>query len=177
MKFLRIAVLSAAAFALAGCPANPIPDPEPEDTAVGGDAGSGADTWGDDSYGGPDGGDVDDDFNSGMEELAMVIYFEFDSSEVAGDFVGIVERHAIQLLDDSSISVRLEGHADERGSREYNIGLGERRAQAVRRLLMLQGASAGQISTVSFGEERPEAFGSDEQSYALNRRVVINYTR
>jgi peptidoglycan-associated lipoprotein len=74
------------------------------------------------------------------------------------------------------LSVRLEGHADERGSREYNIGLGERRAQAVRRVLLIQGASASQISTVSFGEERPAAFGSDEGAWAQNRRVEVKYT-
>ena len=74
------------------------------------------------------------------------------------------------------MTVRLEGHADERGSREYNIGLGERRAQAVRRMLLIQGASASQISTVSFGEERPAEFGSSEDAYAVNRRVVIQYT-
>jgi len=71
--------------------------------------------------------------------------------------------------------VRLEGHTDERGSREYNIGLGERRAQAVRRALMLQGASANQLSTVSYGEERPAATGSDEESWRLNRRVELVY--
>ena len=177
MKLVRLTVLSAAAFALAACTPQTIPDPEPEDTTVGAGTESGADTWGDDSYSGTRGVDVEDDSFDGTEELATVIYFEFDSSEIGADYIGIVERHAIQLLDDASVSVRLEGHADERGSREYNIGLGERRAQAVRRLLMLQGVSAGQISTVSFGEERPEAFGSDEASYAQNRRVVINYTR
>ena len=83
---------------------------------------------------------------------------------------------ALILANDSSKRVRLEGHADERGSREYNIGLGERRSQSVRRLLMIQGASASQISTVSFGEERPVAFGSDEDSWAQNRRVEIKYT-
>ena len=72
--------------------------------------------------------------------------------------------------------MRLEGHADERGSREYNIGLGERRAQAVRQMLMIQGVSASQIQTVSFGEERPEALGSSESDYAQNRRVEIKYT-
>jgi peptidoglycan-associated lipoprotein len=72
--------------------------------------------------------------------------------------------------------VRLEGHADERGSREYNIGLGERRAQTVRRMLLIQGASTAQISTVSFGEERPAAFGNDEDSWSQNRRVEIKYT-
>ena len=73
------------------------------------------------------------------------------------------------------IEVRLEGHADERGAREYNIGLGERRSQAVRRTLMLEGVSSDQLITVSFGEERPVVFGNDEESYALNRRVEIKY--
>jgi len=74
------------------------------------------------------------------------------------------------------LTVRLEGHADERGSREYNIGLGERRAQAVRRMLLLNGVAPAQITTVSFGEERPNSYGSDESSYTQNRRVelVIN---
>jgi peptidoglycan-associated lipoprotein len=73
-------------------------------------------------------------------------------------------------------SVRLEGHADERGSREYNIGLGERRAQAVRQMLLIQGVSADQIATVSFGEERPVGFGSSEADYAQNRRVEFKYS-
>ncbi|MGI9270882.1 MAG: OmpA family protein, partial [Woeseiaceae bacterium] len=81
-----------------------------------------------------------------------------------------------QLGMNSGMSVRLEGHADERGSREYNIGLGERRAQTVRRLLLIQGASAAQVSTVSFGEERPAADGSSEAAYSQNRRVEIAYT-
>jgi peptidoglycan-associated lipoprotein len=87
-----------------------------------------------------------------------------------------VARHALILANDPAVRVRLEGHADERGSREYNIGLGERRAQSVRRMLMIQGASAAQIATVSFGEERPLALGSDEDSWSQNRRVEIKYT-
>jgi peptidoglycan-associated lipoprotein len=83
--------------------------------------------------------------------------------------------HAQYLTTNPGASVRLEGHADETGSREYNIGLGERRAQAVRRILMLQGASASQLTTVSYGEERPAALGSDEESYSLNRRVELVY--
>jgi peptidoglycan-associated lipoprotein len=71
--------------------------------------------------------------------------------------------------------VRLEGHADERGSREYNIGLGERRAQAVRRALMLQGVAESQLSTVSYGEERPVTTGSSDDAWAQNRRVEIIY--
>ena len=82
----------------------------------------------------------------------------------------------MQLANDPQLSVRLEGHADERGSREYNIGLGERRSQTVRRMLLIQGASASQISTVSFGEERPVAFGSTEEAYSQNRRVEFKYS-
>jgi len=86
-----------------------------------------------------------------------------------------VASHAKFLAGHSGTRVRLEGHTDERGSREYNIGLGERRAQAVRRALLLQGASDAQISTVSYGEERPAVSGHDETSWAKNRRVEIVY--
>jgi peptidoglycan-associated lipoprotein len=105
-----------------------------------------------------------------------VIYFAFDSSEISPEDTEIVSRHALQLAENPQARVRLEGHTDERGSREYNIGLGERRAQAVRRLLLVQGAAASQIATVSFGEERPAVEGSSEEAYQLNRRVEIRYT-
>jgi peptidoglycan-associated lipoprotein len=104
-----------------------------------------------------------------------IIYFDFDSSEIKGDGIGIVAAHAKYLAKNGGIKIRLEGHTDERGSREYNIGLGERRAQAVRRALLLQGAAEGQVSTVSYGEERPAAAGSDEAAWAKNRRVEIVY--
>jgi peptidoglycan-associated lipoprotein len=76
-----------------------------------------------------------------------------------------------------TVKVRLEGHCDERGTREYNIGLGDRRGQAVRRLLMFQGVPAGQIVTVSYGEERPAADGHDEAAWSQNRRVELVYSR
>ena len=87
----------------------------------------------------------------------------------------MLRAHGAFLADNGGRAVRLEGHADERGSREYNIGLGEQRAQAVRRVLMLQGASGDQLATVSYGEERPAALGGDENSYSLNRRVELVY--
>lgn len=169
----KLAVLTLMAALVAGCASNTVPDPDPTDTTYG-ESGSGADTdvYGDDPMG--RGEEIDDDYLAG--ELTNVIYFDFDSAEVRADFTDIVARHALVLANDSSIRVRLEGHADERGSREYNIGLGERRSQSVRRMLMIQGASAAQISTVSFGEERPVALGSDEDSWAQNRRVEIKYT-
>ena len=142
---------------LAGCASQDIPDPDPSDTTYGDDAGSGADT---DSYGdaGLGAGEFFDDPSAG--ELATVIYFDFDSSELRPEDADTVARHAMQLADNPQWSVRLEGHADERGSREYNIGLGERRSQAVRRILMANGVSAEQVSTVSFGEERPAVAGA-----------------
>jgi len=104
-----------------------------------------------------------------------LVYFDFDSSEIRGAGTEVVAAHAKYLASHSGTRVRLEGHTDERGSREYNIGLGERRAQAVRRALLLQGASDAQISTVSYGEERPAVAGHDEAAWAKNRRVEIVY--
>jgi len=105
----------------------------------------------------------------------LVIYFDFDRSEIRSDFNDMLRAHGAFLAENTDRQVRLEGHADERGSREYNIGLGEQRAQSVRRVLMLQGASSDQLGTVSYGEERPAALGSDENSYSLNRRVELVY--
>jgi len=106
-----------------------------------------------------------------------VIYFAFDQSDVSQASRDLLASHGQYLAANPGTSVRLEGHADERGSREYNIGLGERRAQTVRQVLLLQGASAIQMSTVSYGEERPAAVGSDEESLSLNRRVELVYSR
>ena len=102
-----------------------------------------------------------------------VVYFDFDSNEIRGEYVEVVAAHAAYLLKYPAARVRLEGHTDERGSREYNIGLGERRAQAVRNALLAQGVADAQVVTVSYGEERPAAEGADEQAHAQNRRVEI----
>ena len=104
-----------------------------------------------------------------------VIYFDYDSSNVRADFRSTIEAHAAYLAANPNVSITLEGHADERGSREYNLALGERRALTVRKQLVLLGASAGQVRSVSYGEERPVSGNHDEESYALNRRVEILY--
>jgi peptidoglycan-associated lipoprotein len=168
-KLLVTALLVAS---LAGCASQDIPDPDTTDTTMGSDDSANTDGMGGGGLG--DGEAIDYDPSQG--ELTNVIYFEFDSSDLRPEDADVVSRHAMQLANNSGISIRLEGHADERGSREYNIGLGERRAQTVRRTLMIQGASAAQISTVSFGEERPAEFGNDEGAWAQNRRVEIKYT-
>jgi peptidoglycan-associated lipoprotein len=107
--------------------------------------------------------------------VARVIYFDFDSSEIRPEFVPVIAAHAHALARNASIRVRLEGHTDERGSPEYNIGLGERRAQAVRRALLLQGVAESQVATVSYGEERPAVTGQTEAAWAKNRRVEFVY--
>lgn len=102
-----------------------------------------------------------------------IVYFEFDSSEIRDEYLPVVASHASYLVKYPSARVRLEGHTDERGSREYNIGLGERRAQSVRRALLAQGVADAQLTTVSYGEERPAVEGSDEAAFAQNRRVEL----
>ena len=103
------------------------------------------------------------------------IYFEFDRSEIRSEFMDVLRAHAAYLNTNRSASVRVEGHADERGSREYNIGLGERRANSVRDFLQAEGVSDSQINTISYGEERPASLGHDEISWAENRRAVLVY--
>jgi peptidoglycan-associated lipoprotein len=105
----------------------------------------------------------------------LVVYFDYDEAEILPEFNALLEAHGRDLAQNPNKQLRLEGHADERGSREYNIGLGERRAQAVRRVLMLQGAAGTQFTTVSYGEERPAQTGSDDEAWRLNRRVELVY--
>jgi peptidoglycan-associated lipoprotein len=104
-----------------------------------------------------------------------VIYFDYDSSDIRKEYAEVVAAHGKFLSSNVNVRVRLEGHGDERGSREYNIGLAERRAQTLRRALALQGVQDAQVATVSYGEERPAAIGSDENAYSKNRRVEIVY--
>ena len=105
------------------------------------------------------------------------IYFGFDSSEINPEGTALISAHAHYLVAHSNLHIRLEGNTDERGSREYNIGLGERRAQAVRRAMLLQGVAETQLSTVSYGAERPAVDGHDETAWGKNRRVMINYVQ
>lgn len=103
------------------------------------------------------------------------IYFDYDISEIRADYRDVVMAHGDYLAANPSVTVTIEGHCDERGSREYNIGLGEQRANAVKRLLIAQGASESQIINISYGEERPEALGSNESAWARNRRAIFVY--
>ncbi|HET9664620.1 MAG TPA: peptidoglycan-associated lipoprotein Pal [Burkholderiales bacterium] len=103
------------------------------------------------------------------------IYFDYDSNQVKDEYRPIISAHAKYLSQNRSRRVRIEGNTDERGSREYNLALGQRRADAVKQMMELLGASGSQIETLSFGEEKPKATGSDEASWAENRRADIRY--
>jgi len=109
------------------------------------------------------------------QALAHVIYFDFDQSTIKAEFRAALNGHAAYLSQNPSARIVLEGHADERGTREYNIALGERRGNAVSRYLVVQGVSVAAIEVVSFGEERPVNAGQDSASLSENRRVEIRY--
>ena len=105
-----------------------------------------------------------------------VIYFDFDKSEIRAEYRPIIAAHAAYAAANGTARVTLEGHADERGTREYNLGLGERRGNAVSGLLSAAGARGSQLDTVSYGEERPVCRVSDDSCWSQNRRVEIVYT-
>lgn len=108
----------------------------------------------------------------GAGGVATVFYFEFDKSLLNADARAALNIHAERLRSNPR-AVRLEGHADERGTREYNMALGERRANAVKEYLVLQGVDGSYLEAISYGEERPSQLGSDDQSWSLNRRVEM----
>jgi peptidoglycan-associated lipoprotein len=112
---------------------------------------------------------------AGPANTAKVIYFDFDSYVVKPEFQNLIDAHAKYLLANKARKMAIEGHTDERGGREYNLALGQKRAEAVRRALGLLGVADSQVEAVSFGKEKPAASGSDEASMAQNRRAEINY--
>jgi len=116
--------------------------------------------------------DVSTTADGGYAALDTVFYFDFDKAILRAESRTALAAHAQQLAA-SPRQIRLLGHADERGSREYNIALGERRAKAVKEFLVMQGVSASLIEVISYGEERPAVFASNEQSWGLNRRVEL----
>ncbi len=161
-KFL-FSVLGIAALILTACGGSEATKPDVEDKSVGTGTSTDADVSG-------------KPLDARTDLLAKRrVYFEFDSSTVDEENRAIVEAHAAYLAANKNIKVVFEGHADERGSREYNLALGERRAQAVERMVKVLGLSGDRIKTVSYGEEKPVAMDHDESAWALNRRVEIIY--
>ncbi len=168
---LRIIFLALAVLTLAACSGNK----NTRDDAAAVDQGSSqtADTSGVDQGGAAQMDPLDDPDNILSKR---VILFDFDKAVVKDEYRALVEAHARYVAEHPSARVTLEGHADERGTREYNLGLGERRGNAVAKLMQALGASAGQINVVSYGEERPVALCHAESCWYQNRRVEIVYT-
>jgi peptidoglycan-associated lipoprotein len=176
MKLIKLLMVMLALGWLAACSTTGSKDGEVavEDRGAGAGEGAyeGATTSGVSGYGDLSIGALSDP-NSPLSQ--RVIYFAFDSDEVAAQDRELVAAHAAFLSANPDVKVSIEGHTDERGAREYNIALGERRAQAVRRMLEFQGVSPQQITTVSYGEEKPAVDGHDESAWSMNRRVELVY--
>jgi peptidoglycan-associated lipoprotein len=169
---LRLLLALAIALAVAACKSTP--EPEPERTPPPVEEPDEVET-----VAAPDPRDYTDSRNFDNPESLLskrVIYFEFDKSDVRPEYRRIVAAHSAYMASSSSARVTLEGHADERGTREYNLGLGERRGNAVKGLLSAGGARGSQQNVVSYGEERPTCRVSAEDCWMKNRRVEIVYT-
>lgn len=112
-----------------------------------------------------------------LERLQSVntVYFDFDRYDIKPEYINALDAHAAFLRTNTAMTITVEGHADERGTPEYNIALGERRANSVKQYLQGRGVPANQIYVVSYGKEKPAAYGHNESAYAKNRRAVIVY--
>lgn len=166
-----VLITLSAVFLLNGCPSAPIDEQEPEST---GELGryAGVATSGVPTRGGYTAADLNDPSSPLYQRI---IYFDYDSSDIQPQFIDILRAHASYLSSSSAPLVTLDGHTDERGTREYNLALGDHRADTVRRFLLAEGVPDGRIRTMSFGEERPVDSGHGESSWALNRRVELVY--
>lgn len=169
LNFKRISLAAAVVALVAGCSSGvKLNDASVEDrNAAGNNATSGVtgiDLTGKDIA--PDGGPAN---------VGRVVYFDFDSYVVRADAQGLIDAHSRFLKADPSRKVNIAGHTDERGGREYNLALGQKRAEAVRRSLTLLGVKDSQVEAVSFGEEKPAAAGNTEAAYSQNRRAEISY--
>jgi peptidoglycan-associated lipoprotein len=179
-NFLLVAIIAAA---LAGCSTTPTTEAPVEDRGTAGATAPGA---GGAQTGGAQSGGVTGSQVGGTQGAAALrdpnsilskrsVYFDFDSFVVKDEFKPLVEAHARYLQQNANARMTIQGNTDERGSREYNIALGQKRADAVKRMMLLLGARDNQIETVSFGEERPKNPGHDESAWAENRRDDIVY--
>jgi len=180
MKKIVLAALVVAF--VAGCSTNPTTAPV-EDKSSGTDPSAASTAGGASTSGTSTAGVAGSNTGSGVNPLKdpnnvlskRSIYFEYDSFTVSDQYKALVEAHAKYLAANRNARVALQGHADERGSREYNIALGQKRADAVKRMMTLLGVQETIVETVSFGEEKPKNAGHDETSWTENRRVDIIY--
>lgn len=186
LPMIRTVALYLGALLLAGCASsinlNDVPVEDRKGAAVApasGAAGEGGVPAGEvATRGGVEGVALDPTAAAATRRLAgfsPTVYFDYDSYVVKGEFKEAIDAYAGQLKGDARRKAQVEGHTDELGGREYNVALGQKRADAVRAALVAAGALPSQVETVSYGKEKPAAQGSDETSRAKNRRAVINY--
>jgi peptidoglycan-associated lipoprotein len=174
------ALLGVSVLALAACTNIPLEDVQVQDRAgtsvsalQAGNAAGGSTSGA--AGGGVTGVEVAGANKAQPSALDRVVYFDFDSFEIRPEFASVLEANARYLAADSSRRLALEGHTDERGGREYNLALGQKRAEAVRRAMSLLGVRDVQMEAVSFGEEKPALAGFDEAAFAKSRRVELTY--
>jgi peptidoglycan-associated lipoprotein len=171
-----MSVLAVAALAtLAGCSTTKLDTPVPVESRTGSSAGSG--TSGASTSGTSQSAVTPFDLSKSASDGSMgrVVYFDFDSFALKDEYRPTVDAYARALTADRKKRVAIEGHTDERGGREYNLALGQKRAEVVARAMTLLGATDAQVEAVSFGKERPAVQGSDEAAWAKNRRAELNY--
>lgn len=171
MTMLQRTMLSAIVLSLAACGSTPTRDDQVVDTTTQQTATVQPVTI----DGVQDGKNIDPNSIAGRAPLERVIYFDYDQAELRPEYLDIVAQHGRFLAENPEGRVRLEGHTDERGTREYNIALGEARAKTIARMLQLQGVSSAQLRTVSYGEELPVDEAHNNDAWAKNRRVNVIY--
>jgi len=174
MLMKKLALLSLVALVMAGCTSVSLDSAQVDDRSTGGAAaGAGGDSVVAKTTVAP----VEEDKSSqtAIANVSRLVYFDYDSYVIKPEFQALIDAHARNIKADPKRKVVIEGHTDERGGREYNLALGQRRAEAVRRALGLLGVADSQVEAVSFGKEKPAVPGSDEAAWSKNRRAEISY--
>lgn len=177
INLYKLVAIILAASLMVACQSTPeeIEDPAETDSAVIDDTTS-IGTGGDSGISSSDLGGLDADTLVALQSAATTFYFDYDQASIQSSDRDILQMHATYLSSNKNALIRLEGYADERGTREYNVALGERRANAVMKFLVVNGAGANQVEVISYGEENPADPGHTESAWAKNRRVELSYT-
>lgn len=174
MSMKKIALLGAVALLVAGCSSVNLNNPPVDDRSSGGASTAGG---GDSVVAKTTAGSVDDGSASqaAIANVSRIVYFDYDSYVIKPEFQALIDAHARYLKADPKRKAVIEGHTDERGGREYNLALGQRRSEAVRRAMGLLGVADSQVEAVSFGKEKPAVQGTGEEIWSKNRRAEISY--
>ncbi|KRI00912.1 peptidoglycan-associated lipoprotein Pal [Curvibacter sp. PAE-UM] len=172
MSMKKLALIGAVTLLMAGCSSVNLDNPPIDDRSSGAGTGSSSTTVAQTSVTPVDDGKS---AQAAIANVSRLVYFDYDSYVIKPEFQALIDTHARHIKADKSRKVVIEGHTDERGGREYNLALGQRRAEAVRRSLGLLGVADSQVEAVSFGKEKPAMQGTGEAAWSKNRRAEISY--